>query len=88
MGLRFGPDGAVSLQPQAGGVDGALGRLLAIVQGAIAEGTWGRLKVCRQHTCQWAFYDHSKNRSGSWCRMELCGNRVKARAYRSRQRET
>lgn len=87
LGLRFGPDGAATLEPQAGGVDGALGRLVAIVHAAIAQGTWSRLKACRQHTCQWAFYDHSKNRSGSWCKMELCGNRVKARAYRRRQRQ-
>jgi predicted RNA-binding Zn ribbon-like protein len=85
--LRFGPGDATTLDPQAGGVDGALGRLLAIVHEAIAQGTWTRLKACRQHTCQWAFYDHSKNRSGSWCKMEVCGNRVKARAYRSRQRQ-
>ncbi len=85
--LRFAPDGAATLEPQAAGVDGALGRLLAIVHGAIDQGTWPRLKACRQHTCQWAFYDHSKNKSGTWCRMEVCGNRVKARAYRSRQRQ-
>ncbi len=85
--LRFGPDGATTLHPQAGGVDAALGRLLAIVQEAISQGTWARLKACRQHTCQWAFYDHSKNRSGSWCKMEVCGNRVKARTYRNRQKQ-
>jgi predicted RNA-binding Zn ribbon-like protein len=85
--LRFGPHGMAALDPNAGGVDGALGRLLAIVHSAIAEGTWLRLKVCRQATCQWGFYDHTKNQSGSWCTMGLCGNRAKARAYRSRQRE-
>jgi predicted RNA-binding Zn ribbon-like protein len=85
--LRFGPHGAAELQPTAGGVDGAVGRLLAIVHNSIALGTWDRLKACRQPTCQWSFYDHTKNRSGSWCTMGLCGNRAKARAYRSRQRQ-
>jgi predicted RNA-binding Zn ribbon-like protein len=83
--LRFGADGSAALEPQAGGVAGALGRLLVIVQAAIANGTWARLKACREHTCEWAFYDHTKNRSGAWCTMDVCGNRAKARAYRERQ---
>jgi predicted RNA-binding Zn ribbon-like protein len=47
------------------------------------DGSWSRLKACRQ--CGWAFYDYSRNRSGSWCSMQLCGNRTKTRAYRRRQ---
>jgi len=73
------------LKPDAGGVDGALGRILAIVHGSIADGTWSRLKACRVHSCEWAFYDHTKNRSGAWCNMDVCGNRAKARAFRERR---
>jgi predicted RNA-binding Zn ribbon-like protein len=40
--------------------------------------------VHRNHGCRWAFYDYSKNRSASWCLMQLCGNRRKIRAYRER----
>jgi predicted RNA-binding Zn ribbon-like protein len=72
------------LEPDAGGVDGALGRLLAIVHVSIADGTWSRLKACREDSCEWAFYDHTKNRSGAWCDMGVCGNRAKARAFRER----
>ena len=86
--LRFLPDGSVRHEPTAGGVDGALGRLLAIVAAAQAEGAWARLKACRNGGCQWAFYDHARNRSRAWCSMEVCGNRAKARAYRSRQSAT
>jgi predicted RNA-binding Zn ribbon-like protein len=82
--LHFDDAGGASLVPEAAGVDGALGRLLAIVHDAIAQGTWSRLKVCREHGCEWAFYDHTKNRSGAWCSMEACGNRAKARAFRER----
>jgi predicted RNA-binding Zn ribbon-like protein len=82
--VRFDADGG-HLEPGAGGVPGALGRLLAIVQRAMASGTWDRLKACRQDTCRWAFYDNTKNRSGVWCNMGACGNRAKARAYRERQ---
>jgi predicted RNA-binding Zn ribbon-like protein len=86
--LRFDDRGSASLQSSRGGVDGALGRLLAIVHSSIAAGTWQRLKACREHTCEWAFYDHTKNRSGTWCTMDVCGNRAKARAYRARARGT
>jgi predicted RNA-binding Zn ribbon-like protein len=82
--LRFTGDGGASLTPQAGGVSGALGRLVAIVHDSIAQGTWSRLKACREHECEWAFYDHTKNRSGAWCSMETCGNRAKARSFRER----
>ena len=83
--LHFREDSSAELEPDAGGVDGALGRIVAIVHDSIAHGTWLRLKACREHTCEWAFYDHTKNRSGAWCNMGVCGNRAKARAYRERQ---
>jgi predicted RNA-binding Zn ribbon-like protein len=85
--LRVAPDGSAELAPVRGGIDAAIGRLLAIVHTAMADGTWSRLKACALHdTCEWAFYDWSKNRSGTWCDMKVCGNRSKARAYRERQR--
>ena len=86
--VRFGADGRATLEPGAGGVDGALGRVLAAVHASMEEGTWGRLKSCANATCGWAFYDRSKNRSGRWCSMEVCGNRMKTRAYRRRRQAT
>ncbi len=86
LGLRFLPDGNARQEPEAGGVDGALGRLLAIVAAAQADGTWPRLKACRNGDCLWAFYDHARNSSRTWCSMAVCGNRAKARVYRSRHR--
>ncbi|MGZ4291571.1 MAG: CGNR zinc finger domain-containing protein [Gaiellaceae bacterium] len=80
----------VSLRVDAAGelsvaADGdALDRVVAIALGAMLDGTWGRLKACRN--CRWSFYDNSPNRSGTWCSMQLCGNRRKTRAYRSRRR--
>jgi predicted RNA-binding Zn ribbon-like protein len=84
--VRLGPDGTSRLEPRDGGVDAALARLLEIVHRATLEGTWVRLKACRADTCKWAFYDHSKNRSATWCSMEGCGARSKARRYRERKR--
>jgi predicted RNA-binding Zn ribbon-like protein len=86
LGVRFLQDGGAQLQAGVSGAGGAIGRLLAIVFASMADGTWPRLKACRKDTCQWAFYDHSKNRSGAWCSMAVCGNRVKTRVYRQRHR--
>lgn len=73
------------LEPErSDGGDAAIGRFLAIVYEAVTLGTWQRLKVCRNDTCRWAFYDSSRNRSGAWCTMAVCGNRMKGRAFRRR----
>jgi predicted RNA-binding Zn ribbon-like protein len=79
-------DGMSRLEPQAGGIDGALGRIVAAVHAAVAEGTWERLKACERPSCRWTFYDGSRNRSGRWCSMAICGSREKSRrAYRRRR---
>ena len=72
------------LVAEAPGIDGLIGRVLATAYAAMADGTWARLKACRNHGCRWAFYDFSKNKSATWCSMQLCGNRTKTRSYRRR----
>ncbi|MFI9596128.1 CGNR zinc finger domain-containing protein [Nonomuraea sp. NPDC052265] len=59
---------------------------LAAIAAASVGGSWDRLKVCAEGTCQRAFIDTSRNRSRSWCSMRVCGNRTKTRAYRARKR--
>jgi predicted RNA-binding Zn ribbon-like protein len=86
MRMRFRAGAEPALEPEAGGVDGALGRLMAIVAAAVEQGRWERLKACHRDPCFWAFYDNSKNRSGRWCKMEACGNIEKARAFRERHK--
>ena len=60
--------------------------MLAIVAASIADGTWERLKACAADDCHWAFYDHTRNRSGRWCSMAVCGNRAKVERFRERAR--
>ena len=62
----------------------ALDDVVAVALQAMLDGSWERLKACRN--CRWSFYDYSPNRSATWCSMQLCGNRKKTRAYRSRKR--
>ena len=83
--LRVRIGTASALEPQEGrGIDTAIGRFLAIIHESITQGTWQRLKVCRNDICRWAFYDSSRNRSGAWCTMAICGNRMKGRTFRRR----
>ena len=82
---RFTGSNGAELVPTANGVPAALGRVVAAVYGAMSDGTWSRMKACRNDLCHWAFYDHSRNRSGAWCSMETCGTQAKMRAYRKRQ---
>ena len=79
-------EGQPELGPASTGCRRALAVLMAGVAQASAQGTWERLKACSAESCQWAFYDRSKNRSGRWCSMQTCGNRTKTRTYRSRRR--
>ncbi len=85
MRVRFGRgDRPLFLEPEEGGVSGALGKLLAICFEAMLNGTWPRFKACAKHSCRWAFYDYSRNHSATWCSMQVCGNRVKVSRYRER----
>jgi predicted RNA-binding Zn ribbon-like protein len=66
-------------------VDGALGFLLAIVAEAMLDGSWLRMKACPGRHCGWVFYDRSRNGTGRWCSMAVCGGREKARSYYRRR---
>jgi predicted RNA-binding Zn ribbon-like protein len=85
--LRFGADGPRFHRCKGTGVNGALGLILAFAARAMLEGTWARLKICPGDHCGWAFYDQSRNQTGRWCSMSVCGGRAKARAHYRRRQE-
>jgi CGNR zinc finger protein/putative stress-induced transcription regulator len=87
LAVQLTPSGQ-ALHVTGEGGDRAVGRLLAAVLDSMREGSWSRMKACRRDLCRWVFYDHSRNRSSSWCAMSICGNRTKTRAYRRRRKET
>jgi predicted RNA-binding Zn ribbon-like protein len=43
-----------------------------------------RLRACEVDTCRWLFLDTSRNHTRRWCKMKVCGNRMKARRYQVR----
>ena len=85
LGVRLHPEDGYRLMAEGVGIDRPIGELLIAVTGSMAGGSFPRLKICSNDACQEAFFDSSKNRSGRWCSMTKCGNRMKGRAYRERQ---
>ena len=68
----------------------ALAGLSAIaieLHNATLVGMLDRLKMCASEECRRVFFDRSKPATRRWCMSNLCGNRMKTRAYRERQRE-
>jgi predicted RNA-binding Zn ribbon-like protein len=84
LGVRDGGRIEIGANPDGGLADG-LAAVLLVVRDAQADGTWPRLRLCANDECEWAFYDRSRNGAGSWCRMEVCGNRLKNRRLRARR---
>jgi predicted RNA-binding Zn ribbon-like protein len=84
--LRFEGAGAGFTLATGHAVTGSIGLLLGITAHAMFDGTWSRLKVCPGEDCGWAFYDHSRNQTGRWCSMSVCGGRAKARTHYRRRR--
>jgi predicted RNA-binding Zn ribbon-like protein len=75
---------AVTVEMHTQGADlrqrgAALDLILALATAAMLDGSWNRLKACKE--CRWAFYDHSRNGAGNWCSMKVCGGRVKQRRH-------
>lgn len=63
-----------------------VGAVLAAASRLAVLGQWERVKICPADDCRWAFYDRSRNHSRTWCSMQVCGNREKARTWRSARR--
>ena len=86
--LRVGidDDGNTVVEPRGSGAGQVLGILLSEILVAQQIGTWARLKICRNHKCAIAFYDHSPNASAVWHNAKRCGNAVNLRRSRRRRR--
>lgn len=83
---------AVSIELPAGGAPqlttrDVVGAVFAAASRLAVLGQWARVKICPADDCRWAFYDRSRNHSRTWCSMQVCGNREKARAWRDRRSE-
>ena len=64
----------------------ALARAIQPMLDAIAAGETARFRVCANDGCRWVFEDTSRGGHRRWCSMSSCGNRAKAKRFRSRKR--
>jgi predicted RNA-binding Zn ribbon-like protein len=86
IGLALRTDGTAVLEPRGQGWRVLVGLVLIEVLEAQRADTWRRLKICRNNHCGTAFYDRSRNNSGAWHDVRVCGNAVNLRASRARRR--
>jgi hypothetical protein len=86
VALVLGADGGLSLEPGGPGLSRFASAVWTQVFLAQQAGTWKRLKLCHNPPCASAFYDRSKNNSGVWHDVKMCGNAVNLRASRARRR--
>ena len=82
--LRAHLQGGAGVVARGDGVAAFVARIIDATLASHLDGTWRRLRACAH--CHWVIYDQSKNASGVWCSPLACGTRMKARAWRARQR--
>jgi hypothetical protein len=81
-------DGRLRTQPTGAGIRWVESAIWGAVLMAQDRDTLRRLKLCRNEVCGSAFYDRSKNSSGVWHDVHVCGNAANLRASRARKRTT
>jgi predicted RNA-binding Zn ribbon-like protein len=80
-------DGTLRTQPTGVGIRLVESAVWGAVLMAQDRDSLRRLKLCRNELCGSAFYDRSKNNSGVWHDVHVCGNAANLRASRARRRQ-
>lgn len=86
IALTVQPSGEVRPAPLGTGVRWFASAVWTEIFLAQQADTWKRLKLCHNLACSSAFYDRSKNNSGVWHDVKMCGNAANLRASRARRR--
>ena len=83
--LQLNSDGSVVLRPRGTGARQVTSLVLSVIYRAQLSDTWRRIKLCRNPKCAAVFYDRSRNNSGVWHDVRVCGNAAHLRASRARR---
>jgi predicted RNA-binding Zn ribbon-like protein len=84
---ELGGEAGAILRPARDDALAGLSTLAIELYDGARDGSLDRLKMCASEECRRVFYDRSKPSTRRWCMSTLCGNRIKTRAYRERQRD-
>ena len=84
---ELGGEAGAILRPARDDALAGLSALAIELYDGARDGSLDRLKMCASDECHRVFYDRSKPATRRWCMSTLCGNRIKTRAYRERQRD-
>jgi predicted RNA-binding Zn ribbon-like protein len=85
--VRLADDGTVTRQPRGQGAQWVISAVLGEIWLAQLRRDWQRLKICHNERCGTAFFDRSRNNSGVWHDVQVCGNAINLRASRARRRQ-
>ncbi|MFZ5818036.1 MAG: CGNR zinc finger domain-containing protein [Bacillota bacterium] len=81
------PEGhRLALIPARQGWPQVMAEIAASLAATLAEGEAARVRICENPDCRWVFYDETRNRAKRYCDDKLCGNLMKVRRFRARQR--
>lgn len=80
-------DGArVALHPQREDWAQVMAEVAASFARTLTEGEPARVRICENPDCLWFFYDDTRNRTKRYCEDKTCGNLMKVRRFRARQK--
>lgn len=76
----------VVLAPVSRNWEAVIAEMILSYVALIREGNPRRIRRCANPSCSWLFYDDSRNGSRRWCDPRYCGNLIKVRRHRARDR--
>jgi predicted RNA-binding Zn ribbon-like protein len=83
---RTGGAWRLGTAPGGGEIDDVRAEIALSFANLLAEGDPSRIKRCANPDCSWMIYDETRSRTRRWCDATECGNLIKVRRFRARQR--
>lgn len=63
-----------------------MAEMVAAFAATVTAGEGARIRICDNNDCRWVFYDDTRNRTKRFCDDKMCGNLIKVRRFRARQK--